>query len=62
MSCECNCSYTCDECQNRIDLQNQIDYANERMEWIVQSILLIAQDLGVNLPPEPQKRGQSSEY
>ncbi len=56
--CECDYSYTCHQCQQRIDMQNQIDYATEVQDWIIESIRLIAAEQGVNLPAEPKPRGR----
>ena len=57
MACRCDYSYTCSECQEKIDVENQLEYQKEQLDWILNSIKEIATKVGAELPPEPKKRG-----
>lgn len=59
MACTCDWSYTCQECQTRIDAANAVDYANELRDWLVESMQLVAEKLGVQISDPPQKRDNS---
>jgi hypothetical protein len=43
--CSCNESYTCDECQRRIDVENDLEYAREWRAWATKALLLIVKML-----------------
>lgn len=54
--CTCDYSYTCPQCQARIDAMNQAEYLDEVKAWTAESLKLIAAKLGIELPEEPKKR------
>ena len=56
MACECDYSYTCSECQMRMDAQNQADYLNELREWTIEAIAALAKKLDLDIPEPPRKR------
>lgn len=56
MACECNYSYTCSECQNRIDVENQKQYNEEVKEWIIECLKLLGEKLKVEFPKPPERR------
>jgi len=56
MTCKCDYSYICPECQQKINTQNQLDYQRELMNWITDSIEEIASKLEVQLPAKPKER------
>ena len=58
MSCTCDYSYTCPPCQQRIELENRIDYQNEVSEWVKDAIIEIAKKLDIVLPDPPKERGR----
>ena len=58
MSCTCDYSYTCPECQVKIDVANQERYLEELTEWIVGSLQALAERAEVKLEDPPQKPGR----
>ena len=58
MTCKCDYSYICPECQRKIEVQNQLEYQRELSDWIVDSIEEIAKKLDVSLPDRPKERGR----
>lgn len=57
MACSCDYSYTCPECQAKMDAENALDYARELQEYVSECLKLIADKLGIELPPPPKPRG-----
>lgn len=58
MSCKCDYSYICPECQVKIDVANQERYLDELRAWIVESLQTLAKAAEVQLEDPPQKPGR----
>ena len=58
MSCACDYSYTCPECQVKIDVANQERYLDELRAWIVESLQTLAKAAEVQLEDPPQEPGR----
>lgn len=56
MACKCDYSYTCEECQLRIDAANQAEYIDELREWAIVAIAALAKKMGLEIPEPPKKR------
>lgn len=56
MACSCDYSYTCNECQARIDIENQKQYNEEVKEWIVECLQVLGEKFNVKLPKPPERR------
>lgn len=55
--CTCDYSYTCPQCRNAMDIENQRQYADEMHAWIISCIEAVAAKLDVTLPDKPEHRG-----
>lgn len=58
MSCTCDYSYVCGECQLKIDVENQERYLEELTTWVIAAIQAIAAASNVQIPAPPQKPGK----
>lgn len=57
MSCTCDQTYICAECQLKIDVANQQRYFDELSKWIIESLQTLARFQEVDLPEPPEKPG-----
>lgn len=55
MACTCDYSYTCPECQQRIDAENHKAYMREWHAWVATSLKALALQLHVALDPVPEE-------
>ena len=56
MACTCDYSFICNECAERMEVQNKLDYDNERIEWVIAAIEALAAKLELPIEPRPAKR------
>ena len=60
MSCECDYSFICQECQTKIDIENQEIYQSELRSWMIDTIKKIAAKVGVEVDDPPKIPGRYS--
>lgn len=57
MSCTCDVSYICDECQAKIEVERMRQFEREWREWVGVTLQAIAQHAGIahRLPEPPEE-------
>jgi hypothetical protein len=56
MTCKCDYSCTCPECQERIEQENQKQYNEEVKDWMIECIKLLGKKFDVEIPEPPERR------